>query len=139
MAGAAVILVTDGEETCEGDPVAVIGTLRDRGMDVAVNIVGFAIDDPALEAEFAEWADLGRGRYFSAEDETGLKQAIENALQVPYVVFDASGGAVAEGQVGGDPVELERGIYRVTVRTTPQQAFEAVEVQGEDEIVLQLE
>ena len=135
---AAVILVTDGEETCEGDPAAAIESLRDRGIDVSVNIVGFAIDDAALEAQFAEWAALGGGRYFSAQDESGLAEAVESALQIPYSVFDSSGTQVAEGLVGGEPVELERGVYRVAVKTGPQRIFEDVEIQGEDEVVLKL-
>lgn len=136
---AAVILVTDGEETCEGDPAAAIESLRDRGIDVAVNIVGFAIDDAALEAQFAEWAALGDGRYFSAQDETGLTEAVESALQIPYSVFDSGGTMVAEGLVGGEPLKLAQGVYRVAVKTGPQRIFEDVEVQGEDDVVLRLD
>ena len=136
---AAVVLVTDGEETCEGNPAEVIESLRERGIDVNVNIVGFAIDDAALEAQFAAWSELGGGRYFSAQDQGGLSDALEEALQLPYTVFDAGGAVVAEGLVGGEPIELERGVYRVAVKTSPQQLFENVEVRGEDEIVLNLE
>ena len=39
-----VILITDGEETCEGDPATVIQDLRSKGLAVQVSIVGFAID-----------------------------------------------------------------------------------------------
>ena len=45
-----IVLVTDGEETCEGDVAATITDLRSQGVDVRVNIVGFAIDDAALKA-----------------------------------------------------------------------------------------
>ena len=47
-----VILLTDGEETCDGDPAAAIEALGEQGVDVRVNIVGFAIDDEALKDEF---------------------------------------------------------------------------------------
>ena len=133
---AVVILVTDGEETCEGDPAAVIASLRDQGIDITLNIVGFAIDDAALEAQFTEWAETGGGRYFSAQDQSGLSEAIEKALQIPYSVFDASGTVVAKGLVDGEPVALERGVYRVAVKGTD--TFDSVEVQGEDEILLEL-
>ncbi|MEJ2088776.1 MAG: hypothetical protein P8Y69_09965, partial [Gammaproteobacteria bacterium] len=136
---AAVILVTDGEETCGGDPAAVIQSLRDQGIDVTVNIVGFAIDDTALEAQFAEWAELGGGRDFSAQDQSGLSEAIEEALQLPFTVYDASGDLVADGLVNGEPVVLERGVYQVMVRGTAPHTFENVEVQGEDALVLELE
>src|SRR5690606_32861851 len=43
-----VVLVTDGEETCDGDPAEAIRALADSGVDVRVNIAGFAIADPVL-------------------------------------------------------------------------------------------
>lgn len=73
-----------------------IQSLQDQGIDVAFNIVGLAIDDAALEGQFAERADLGGGRYFSAQDKSGLREAIDEALQVPFSVFDSSGALVAE-------------------------------------------
>jgi hypothetical protein len=117
----------------------VIQSLRDQGIDVTVNIVGFAIDDTALEVQFAEWAELGGGRYFSAQDQSGLSEAIEEALQLPFTVYDASGDLVADGLVNGEPVVLERGVYQVMVRGTAPHTFENVEVQGEDALVLELE
>ena len=47
-----VILLTDGEETCGGDPAAAIKALRAANTDVRVNIIGFAIDDEALRQTF---------------------------------------------------------------------------------------
>ena len=54
-----VVLVTDGEETCDGDPGAVIQARIDKGFDFRLNIIGFALDDEMLEAQFAEWAEPG--------------------------------------------------------------------------------
>lgn len=134
-----VVLVTDGEETCDGKPEDVIGRLRDKGFDFSLNIVGFAIGDAELEQTFADWAELGGGRYFSANDQEGLSEAITAALQVPYSVYDASGTKVATGMVGGEPLELEAGQYRVVVSSSPQQAFEQVEVPGGSPTTLELE
>jgi len=134
-----VVVVTDGEETCEGKPGDVIQKLRDKGFDVTLNIVGFAIGDAELEAQFADWAELGGGRYFSANNQEGLSTAITTALQTPYTVYDSSGTRVASGLVGGEPVELEAAYYRVVVSTSPQQTFEEVDVQGASEVLLELE
>jgi len=54
-----VVLVTDGEETCDGDPEKVIQRLQDKGFEVSLNIVGFAIDDDELESQFQSWSELG--------------------------------------------------------------------------------
>jgi hypothetical protein len=136
---AAIVLVTDGEETCEGDPAKVIESLQAKGIDVHLNIIGFAIDDPELEAQFAAWAELGGGRYFSVQDQEGLSGALATALQLPFTVHDQAGSIVAEGVVGGAPVELEQGLYRVEAATSPPQVFERVEIPGEKETTIALD
>ena len=75
-----IVLVTDGEETCDGDPEAAIAAIRDSGIDIRVNIVGFAIDDAALAETFAGWAAAGNGAYFEARDSAALDTAMDQAL-----------------------------------------------------------
>ena len=105
---------------------------------VTLNIVGFAIDDDTLEDEFRSWADAGNGRYFSARDQSGLRESIAEALQMTYAVYDSTGTQVASGLVGGEPVTLEEGIYRVVVQDSKGTVFKAVEVAGERETALSL-
>jgi len=137
--GGTIVLVTDGEETCEGDPGAAIEALRARGFDVNLNIVGFAIDDIELASQFETWAEQGGGRYFGANNQGGLSEAIVDALKVSFTVFDQGGNEITTGQVGDDPVGLERGVYSVLVRTQPPRRFDEIEIRGEDEVVLELE
>ncbi|MEO8243321.1 MAG: VWA domain-containing protein [bacterium] len=110
-----VVLVTDGEETCGGNPAAEIATLRASGVQVTVNIVGFAVDDSAVAALLEQWAKDGGGRYLPASDGVGLGQALSDAILESFTVSDASGNVVAEGQVGGEPVDLASGTYKVSV------------------------
>jgi hypothetical protein len=130
-----VVLVTDGEETCGGDPAA-IRTLREAGIDIRVNIVGFAVDDAALEAQFAEWARIGGGVYVNAATAEDLGPAIVTALAPPYRVLAADGAEVATGTVGGEPVEVPAGTYTVEVLSEPIQTFEAVVVASGQETTL---
>lgn len=116
-----VVLVTDGEETCDGDPAAEIANLRAQGIAVRVNIVGFAIDDPTLQATFEEWAQLGGGAYFNANNASELDAAVSQALAAPFRVLDASGVEVASGVVNGDAVAVPPGAYTVEVLTDPVQ------------------
>jgi hypothetical protein len=134
----AIIMVTDGEETCDGDPVAVINSLRAKGFDVNLNIVGFAINNPELAAQFESWAELGEGQYYAADNQAGLNAALASALMLPFKVYDAAGALVAAGQVDGGPVELEAGYYKVVVATKPPQNFEKVEVLGENDVRLEI-
>lgn len=123
-----VILVSDGEETCLGNPRDAIQELVAQGIDVRVNIVGFALDDDALKAEFTEWARLGGGAYFDASGSEGLRDAIASALQPPFEIRDAGGDLAGVGVVGGEPVRVPPGTYTVTIRSQPSQTFEGVEV-----------
>lgn len=108
-----VILLTDGEETCGGDPAAEIRRLRASGMDVRVNIVGFAIGEYALKQQFSDWAQAGGGTYFDAQDTGALQKALEQSLQTTYTVLDPQGVAVASGTPGSPALELPAGQYRV--------------------------
>jgi hypothetical protein len=136
--GAIVVLVTDGEETCDGDPAAVITALRDRGVEVSLNIVGFAIDDVELATQFETWAELSGGRYFAANDPGDLSEALEVALRGSFTVYDQGGNEVAVGEVGGAPVELEQGVYRVVVNTAEPRVFDPVDVHGDSDVELEL-
>ena len=75
-----IVLLTDGEETCNGDAAAVIRELTAAGNDVRVNIVGFAIDELMLQETFAEWSRLGNGFYFNARDGAELAASLRGWL-----------------------------------------------------------
>ena len=108
-----IILLTDGEETCDGDPAAVIRELAAAGTDVRVNIVGFAIDELMLQETFAEWARLGNGSYFNASDGAELAASLRESVEVPFSVINAEGEVVATGTVNGPRVSVDAGAYRV--------------------------
>ena len=76
-----VILLTDGEETCGGDPAAAIEKLRKAQRSTRISIVGFAIDDAKLAAAFRHWSNLGAGLYFDAQDAAGLNAAMSQAMR----------------------------------------------------------
>jgi len=121
-----VVLVTDGEETCDGDAAAAIQALVDSGIDVRVNIVGFAIDDAQLAATFAEWASIGNGQYIDAGNAGELNQAVSRAVLPTFDVTNATGMVVASGQVGAEPIALPPGTYQVVVRSDPELVIEVV-------------
>ena len=110
-----VILVTDGKEECGGSPSAVVADLVARGVQVRLNIVGFALADPTTREEMARVARLTGGRFFDARNARALTQAIRQSLALPYQVRDAAGAVVARGTTG-QPVRVPEGIYTVVVQ-----------------------
>lgn len=74
----AVVLISDGIETCEGDPCAVAGALIERGINVKVHVVGFDVDEET-RTQLQCIADAGQGRYFDADSAEGFKEAVAQA------------------------------------------------------------
>ncbi|MGB6221744.1 vWA domain-containing protein [Haloferula sp.] len=103
-----VILLTDGEETCDGDPALTIRALRKAGTDLRVNIVGYAIDDENLRQTFESWAALGGGQYLNAPSAEALSDAMKQALAVPYEIYQGD-TLVARGVTGDKLHKLPAG------------------------------
>ncbi|MCP4202851.1 MAG: VWA domain-containing protein [bacterium] len=131
-----VILITDGEETCGGDPAGAIRELKQAGIEARLSVVGFAIDDAALKAEFESWARVGGGLYFDTADENELREALDAAMKPKFQVLDSAGEIVAEGTAGGDPVEVPMGLYRVKVLTSPARVVDDVRVEAEKTVTV---
>jgi Ca-activated chloride channel homolog len=76
---ATVVLITDGIETCNADPCALASELEAAGVDFTVNVVGFGLSE-ADGAKVQCLADNTGGIYVGADDENGLKDAIDVAV-----------------------------------------------------------
>jgi 6-phosphogluconolactonase len=74
-----VILVSDGQESCGGDPVAAVKALRAQGVDMTLEVVGLAIADATTKRQLDSIATLARGRYRPAKDESELRAALADA------------------------------------------------------------
>lgn len=72
---ARVILITDGLETCGGDPCALGEELKAGGVDFTAHVVGFGLTDEEGR-QVACLAENTGGKYISASDEEGLKEAL---------------------------------------------------------------
>jgi len=134
-----IVLVSDGEETCGGDPETVISKLQEKGIDFRLNIIGFALADDALEARFAGWAELGGGQYFRATDADGFERALRAALKPPFRVLDRDGAEVATGLVDGEAVAVPAGDYRVVVMAAETRRFDGVRVPAGGEVRVRLD
>lgn len=75
-----VYLITDGEETCGGNPADEIEKLREANVDTIVNIIGFNFDVKG-NAEMKQAAVAGGGEYISADSAEEFEQAWEKEAQ----------------------------------------------------------
>ena len=108
---ATVVLVSDGIETCGGDPCNVARKLREQGIKVIIHVVGFDVSGAAVD-QLQCIADAGGGRYFEADTVASLAAALSavsehvtkgTALPQPPLkpVVDAAGAATKRIKVSG--------------------------------------
>lgn len=75
-----IILLSDGEETCDGDPVQVIRQLEAEGFKVRVYAVGFNVGEVARK-QLEQIAEVSGGKYFDAKDAAQLKTSLKEATK----------------------------------------------------------
>lgn len=134
----AVVLVSDGIESCGGDPVRAARELREQG--ITVHLIGFGLGNAADEdtASLQAVADASGGRYVTAGSAEGLKAALVQTVAVPFSVFKGN-IEVANGSLGSDqPLYLPGGDYRVQLDSVPRQEVQ-VSLSPRDQVTLTLE
>jgi len=115
----ALVLVTDGIESCGGDPVQAARELSAQG--IKVHLIGFGLGNAADEdtASLHAVADASGGRYVTAGSAEALKEALAKTVATSFSVFKGS-TEVANGSLGSDKtLFLPEGDYRVVLDSSP--------------------
>lgn len=123
IGGGSVVLITDGEESCHGDPAAAVRELKASGVDLDLQILGFTLSGKQVQQQLAQFAQAAGGRYYSAQDGEALARALLMAAvdKMPFTVFDAAGRQVATGDTDSTAIELPAGEYKVVIRAADQE------------------
>ncbi len=130
-----IILVSDGKETCEGDPCAAASALRAAGASLVIHTVGFDVD-AAARAQLICIATATGGGYWDAADSGQLAEALGKAARTAsrkvtreegpgyltvkgadvfgHDVLDAAGNRVGSLGHTQDTLKLPAGVYGVT-------------------------
>ncbi len=75
-----LVLISDGIETCGGDPCELAATLAGSGIDLKAHVIGFDIPSKADQAKLACIAHLTGGTYWNARDAEGLTGALKETV-----------------------------------------------------------
>jgi hypothetical protein len=123
VGGGTVILITDGEESCKGDTVKAAADLKASGLDIRLNIVGFALTNPKTQKDLAGFSQATGGLFYAAQSGAALGDALLVAAieKFPYTVYDAAGTVVVTGEAGSPPEQLPAGDYKVVVKAGGQE------------------
>ncbi|MBU8715330.1 VWA domain-containing protein [Brevibacillus parabrevis] len=76
-----IFLVSDGIETCGGDPVAAAKQLADSNITPVLNVIGFDVDGEG-QKQLKAVAEAARGRYVSIRDKKGLQDEFSKAKEI---------------------------------------------------------
>ena len=79
---ATVILVSDGEETCNLDPCQVGRDLEAAGVDFTAHVIGFDVANPQHQAQLRCLSENTGGRYFNARNADELAGALGAVVAV---------------------------------------------------------
>ncbi len=79
--GGTIILVTDGIETCGGDPCALAAELEAANAGFTAHVVGFDLRSPQERARVACIAERTGGMFVAADDATSLAEALGRAAE----------------------------------------------------------
>ena len=88
-----ILLVSDGIESCSGDPCAVAQELADSGLNVSANVIGFGVSAEEGK-QLTCIAENTGGKYFDAANADAFNKAIEEVTVM----------AAAEPEPKPDPV-----------------------------------
>lgn len=70
-----VYVVSDGVETCNGNPVEAAKKLHESNIEAKVNIIGFDVDDEG-QKQLKEVAEAGAGEYATVKDGAEFEEVI---------------------------------------------------------------
>ncbi len=122
----AVVLVTDGLESCDGDAEAAARALQAAG-PVPVHVIGFGLGSRSSDANqgtedlssLQAIADASGGRFITAGSASELRRALGTTVGTPYSVWQGD-VRVAQATLGADaPIRLPAGEYRVQLDSVP--------------------
>lgn len=129
-----IVLVTDGIESCRGDPCATARTLAARGVSTGSFVVGFGVTKD--KARFLECI----GRYYPAQNRTELSAALKDALTesvkplTGMVIVRVAGSpekVVAHGTFDQKLV-FPAGTYDITIKTSGREIrWSSVPIRGD--------
>jgi Mg-chelatase subunit ChlD len=118
----AVVLVTDGIESCGRDPVAAARALQANG-PIPVHVIGFGLASEADEdvSSLRGIAEASGGRFLTARSAGELRDALSTMVGTTWRVWRGD-TPVAESALGSPaPIRLPAGDYLVRLESAPPQ------------------
>ncbi len=135
----AVVLVTDGIESCGGDPVGAARALQENG-SFPVHVIGFGLGTGEDEdrRSLRAIAEASGGKFLTARSAEELREALSVSVGTAFRV-SRGGLTVAEGTLGANElIPLPAGEYVVQIDSAPPRDL-PVQLVTEERLTMVLE
>jgi Ca-activated chloride channel family protein len=109
-----IVLVSDGEENCDGDPCQVAEDIRDSGVDVHVDVVGLEVDAASRE-QLTCIASAGGGTYYDVPDASKLPGTLTKVAVRGARGYEPAGAPVEGGTSAAEAVSIDDGQWLDTI------------------------
>ncbi|HEX4871325.1 MAG TPA: VWA domain-containing protein [Nevskiaceae bacterium] len=132
---ATVILISDGEETCEADPCALGAELERLGVGFTAHVIGFDLPEGPARRQLQCLAQVTGGQYREAGDAEGLNQALATVASAAPTLNTAQAWIPGHSLVwqAGSQVESEGPDGTRVVAFTPEQTAQACQALCQDD------
>lgn len=112
--GKMIVLVSDGQETCGGNPCAAVRELRAKGAEVQVNVIGFDVDQLAAK-QLRCIADATGGEYRTANNAKDLVDGLKAMAQRAKITYETTAAEIKPGSGWDDATPLESGEFKYEI------------------------
>ncbi|KQY60164.1 hypothetical protein ASD11_11845 [Aeromicrobium sp. Root495] len=130
-----IVLVSDGEPTCDPDPCKVAAQLSDQGIDLKIDVIGLDVKGSA-RSQLRCIAEKGNGTYTDARDADSLAEQLTVAQTRATRPFDLTGTPIEGTPAPGsaplittgqylDTIPLDGSLFYRLERTAPGSTFHA--------------
>ncbi len=102
-----IVLVSDGESTCDPDPCLVAAELAEQGIDLRIDVVGLSVTGRAQQ-QLQCIAERGNGSYYDAADAADIEAKLTHVAQRAARPF-ALAGTPIEGGTADSPAPISVG------------------------------
>ncbi len=135
-----IVLVTDGQESCDLDPCKVAKEMIKSGLQLKVNVVGFDIKDKQSHEQLKCIANATGGTYVTSDNADSLYKMLEKSVEMVAqynwnlrveapsshqtyyldVLDEKTGKTVLEHQYANRGYLLPDGVYTIKVNMKPE-------------------
>jgi hypothetical protein len=113
----AIVMVTDGLETCDADPAAIASQLRNSDAGISTHVIGFGTT-PEEQTILSSIARAGEGQLLGSDNTGQLMSALFEILEELEVVEETGSGEARNSPLGvgriGEVGDFELSVISVT-------------------------